>query len=449
MLCARMLLLMSTQARHSGDCLILFGRYPVPGKTKTRLIPVLGPAGAAELQRNITEKTFKTAHAFASRFRVDLQFCYDGGSEKQMRRWLGPYVLFSKQRPGNLGERMGTAFHDAFRNGYGRVVLVGTDVPDMTDRHLETAFDALGERDLVLGPSADGGYWLVGLKGPKPIFENISWGTEEVFAETLSASRGRGLSIYCLDALRDIDTEGDLEQRFKGWAKPYLSIIIPALNEAGTIEAAIHRAWTDDAEIIVADGGSTDETAARAARAGARILNSPRGRALQQNRGAAAAEGRVLLFLHADTHLPENYVSHVFETFMDPGVVLGAFRFRTDLDRPSMRLMETATNLRSRMLQLPYGDQALFTRKEIFRASGGFPEVPIAEDFFFVRHLSKRGRIVVAPAEAVTSARRWKSRGMLRTFWINQIVLFGLTLRIPPDVLATLYRRPENAAQPR
>jgi rSAM/selenodomain-associated transferase 2/rSAM/selenodomain-associated transferase 1 len=443
-LCARMLFLMGAQKIHPRDCLIVFGRYPVPGKTKTRLIPVLGPAGAAELQRHITEKTFKAAQAFASRSRVDLQFCYDGGSEKQMRRWLGPRVLFSKQRPGNLGERMETAFHDAFRNGYGRVVLVGTDVPDMTDRYIETAFDALGERDLVLGPSADGGYWLVGLKGPMPIFENISWGTEEVLAETLSASRGLGLSTYCLDRLRDIDTEEDLEQRFKGWARPYLSVIIPALNEAGTIEAAIHRAWSDDVEIHVVDGGSTDETAAQAARAGARILNSHRGRALQQNRGAAAAEGRVLLFLHADTHLPENYVFHVFETFMDPGVVLGAFRFRTDLDRPSMRLMEAATNLRSRLLRLPYGDQALFIRKEIFRASGGFPEVPIAEDFLFVRHVSKHGRIVVAPAEAVTSARRWKSRGMLRTFWINQIVLFGLALRIPPHVLATLYRRPTN-----
>jgi rSAM/selenodomain-associated transferase 2 len=344
---------------------------------------------------------------------------------------------------------MGTALRDAFREGYGRVVLVGTDVPDVRDRHFETAFDALRGRDVVLGPSADGGYWLVGLKRPVPVFENISWGTGEVLSQTLSASRDRGLSTYCLDPLRDIDTEEDLEKRFPGRAGPYLSVIIPALNEADTVEDAIHCARSSDAEIMVVDGGSTDETVARAARAGARVMGSARGRALQQNRGAAVAEGRVLLFLHADTRLPENYGHHVFETVMDPGVVLGAFRFKTDLDSPGMRLMEAATNLRSRMLRLPYGDQALFIRKEVFRASGGFPEVPIAEDFLFVRHLSKRGRIVVAPAEAVTSARRWTSRGMLRTFWINQIVLFGLSLRIPPHVLAGLYKRPKNAAQSR
>jgi rSAM/selenodomain-associated transferase 2/rSAM/selenodomain-associated transferase 1 len=439
---------MGTKKTHHRDRLIVFGRYPVPGQTKTRLIPFLGPAGAAELQRQLTEKTFKTAQAFASKYNVELQVCYDGGSDKQMRGWLRSGALFSMQRSGDLGVRMDAALHEAFRDGCGRVVLIGTDVPEVKALHLEEAFDALKERDVVLGPSTDGGYWLVGLKGPAPIFDNTPWGTEEVLAKTLWASRERGVSTFCLDPLKDIDSGEDLEKALPGWARPYLSIVIPALNEAGTIEATIHHARSDDAEIIVVDGGSTDETAARARQRGARILRSARGRALQQNRGAAVAEGRVLLFLHADTHLPENYVFHVFETFMDPGVVLGAFRFKTDFNCPSMRLIETATNFRSRFLRLPYGDQAFFIRKGEFQASGGFPEIPIAEDFFFVRHLSKRGRIVVAPAEAITSARRWRSGGMLRTFLINQLVLFGLALRIAPEVLASLYRRPIDRVKP-
>jgi hypothetical protein len=437
--------MMGTKETHHRDRLIVFTRYPVPGKTKTRLIPILGPAGAAELQRQLTEKTFRTAQAFASKYPAALQVCYDGGSEEQMRRWLRPHVLFSMQRPGNLGERMAAAFQDAFRGGCGRVVLIGTDVPDLSIRHLETAFDALEDRDVVLGPSTDGGYWLVGLKRPTPIFDNIPWGTGEVLAQTLSVSRDRGLSTYGLDPLTDIDRGEDLGERLPGWARPYLSVIIPALNEVGTVGAAVHHARSDDAEIIVVDGGSTDDTTARATRAGARILHSAPGRALQQNRGAAAADGRVLLFLHADTHLPENYGLHVFESFMDPGVALGAFRFKTDLSSPSMKLIESATNVRSRFLRLPYGDQAFFIRKGVFQTSGGFPEIPVAEDFFFLRRLSKHGRIVVAQAEAVTSSRRWRSGGVLRTFLINQIILFGLALRIEPKVLAALYRRPTRA----
>jgi rSAM/selenodomain-associated transferase 2/rSAM/selenodomain-associated transferase 1 len=438
---------MASRDKRLRDRLIIFGRYPVPGKTKTRLIPVLGPSGAADLQSQITEKTFKTAQAFASKYRTELHVCYDGGSEKQMQRWLGDHAPLRMQRSGTLGERMEAAFCEAFHDGCRRVILIGTDVPEVKALHLEEAFDALKENDLVFGPSTDGGYWLVGLKEPMPIFDNIPWGTAGVLAQTFSYLRDRELSTYCLDPLADIDTGEDLEQVFPGWARPYLSVVIPALNEAGTIEAAIRHARCDDAEIIVVDGGSTDETAMRAIKAGARVLISARGRALQQNRGAAVAEGRVVLFLHADTRLPEKYVFQVFETLMDPGVVLGAFRFKTDLDSPSMRFIEAATNFRSRFLRLPYGDQALFIRKGLFQACGGFPQVSIAEDLFFVRHLAKHGRVLTAPAEAVTSARRWRSGGMLRTLLINQIVLLGLALGIAPEVLASLYRRSANGTK--
>jgi len=245
---------MGTKKTHHRDRLIVFGRYPVPGQTKTRLIPVLGPAGAAELQRQLTEKTFKTAQAFASKYNVELQVCYDGGSDKQMRGWLRSGALFSMQRTGDLGVRMDAALHEAFRDGCGRVVLIGTDVPEVKALHLEEAFDALKERDVVLGPSTDGGYWLVGLKGPAPIFDNTPWGTEEVLAKTLWASRERGVSTFCLDPLKDIDSGEDLEKALPGWARPYLSIVIPALNEAGTIEATIHHARSEDAEIIVSCG---------------------------------------------------------------------------------------------------------------------------------------------------------------------------------------------------
>jgi hypothetical protein len=161
---------------------------------------------------------------------------------------------------------------------------------------------------------------------------------------------------------------------------------------------------------------------------------------LQQNAGAAAARGTILLFLHADTILPKDYVDQVFETLMDRRVALGAFRFRTNLDQKLMKAIEFATNIRSRTLGLPYGDQALFVRKTRFQAVAGFPDMPIAEDLVFVRLVSKLGRIAVTPAHAVTSGRRWKKLGVLRTTLINQFILAGLALRISPNTLARLYR---------
>jgi hypothetical protein len=164
------------------------------------------------------------------------------------------------------------------------------------------------------------------------------------------------------------------------------------------------------------------------------------GRAIQQNRGANIARGSVLLFLHADTLLPFGFVSHIFETLMDPCTVAGAFRFKSDLDHPAMKIIEFLTNFRARYLAIPYGDQCLFIRKGVFECTGGFPEIPIAEDLLLVRHISKFGRVRIAPAQAVTSARRWNSLGLLRTTLINQLVLVGSYLKISPHTLASLYR---------
>ena len=167
------------------------------------------------------------------------------------------------------------------------------------------------------------------------------------------------------------------------------------------------------------------------------------GRARQQNCGAAAAKGENLLFLHADTRLPEGYVSQVFETLMAPWPVMGAFRFKTDFRSPLMRLVEWVTHLRSRYLRLPYGDQAIFMKKSIFEKAGGFPVVPIGEDLFLVRHLRKHENVQVAMAAGavVTSGRRWKTLGPLKTTWINQLMLMGMAMGISLQTLSRLYRR--------
>lgn len=438
--------MMASKRGQGKDRIILFGRYPVPGKTKTRLIQGLGPTGAAEFQRRLTEKTLETLRQVEPRNGIEIEICLEGGTKARAGRWLGKEFLYTHQVSGDLGERMRAAFWEAFRQGCRRVVLVGTDIPGLKSRHMQEALSALEDRDLVLGPSTDGGYWLMGLNRPVNLFRGIRWGTEEVLEQTLATARGLGLGFRQLDPLTDVDTEEDLRSLSRGQAvhRPYVSVIIPALNESAGIERTVRSALHTDAEVIVVDGGSTDDTSVRAVQAGARVEQGARGRALQQNLGAARAGGEILLFLHADTRLPRGYVGHVFETLMGPATTAGAFRFRTDGKGARMRLIEAITNIRARFFQLPYGDQALFVRRTVFDSMGGFPETAIAEDLFFVRRLSKGGRIRIAPAEAVTSGRRWNRIGVLRTTVINLMILSGCLLGISPDKLSCLYHKPNR-----
>ncbi len=431
--------------------LIVFGRYPVPGKTKTRLIPLLGPAGAAEIQKILMEKILIEVKQAAARHGSEVEVCFSDGSEVKMEAWLGSGVLFSPQSSGDLGRRMFSAFCRAFDSGCHRVVLMGTDVPGLTASYLERALNALEKHDLVIGPSTDGGYVLIGLTNPANVFEYIDWGTDLVLAQTKDLANHLTLDVHLLDPLKDIDTPDDYQKWRPGMRlqDPYLSVIIPALNEAKHIESSIRSARSKDSEVIVVDGGSSDNTVALAEYAGARVLKSQHGRSSQQNHGARIANGKVLLFLHADTILPEGYVDPVFEALMDPLTTIGAFRFKTDGDSLTMRFISFMTNLRARYLKLPYGDQGLFIRKSLFQSTGGFPEVLIAEDLFLVKALSKKGRVRIVPADIVTSARRWQEIGVARTILINQMIAVGCYLGVPPGFLARFYRSPRRRKQKR
>lgn len=431
--------------------LIVFGRYPRVGMTKTRLIPALGPAGAAALQKRLTEKTVATARQAALRIGARLVFCHGGGNAQQLYRWLGGKpIRYQAQATGDLGRRMHLAMKHAFDGGARRVVLVGTDIPGLTTDTLEKAFIALHENDLVFGPSTDGGYWLVGMTKPENIFDGIVWSRPDVLEKSLALARKKGMTPHMLEPLNDLDTPDDLAREKSDYhvPPPYLSVIIPAYNEARQMPRTLAAAASPDVEIIVSDGGSTDRTVQIAKSLGARIVSGRRGRAGQQNRGAAAARGEVLLFLHADTRLPRNYVDHVFETLMDRRTRLGAFRFATDIHTPAMRCLSFCTNLRAGWLSLPYGDQGLFLRQRDFDAVGGFPDVPIAEDLYLVRRMGRRGRIAMAPAAAVTSGRRWQRLGPMRTTMINAILAAGILAGVTPGRLAPLYRLPSNKANP-
>ena len=219
-----------------------------------------------------------------------------------------------------------------------------------------------------------------------------------------------------------------------------LSVIIPTLNEAKTISAVIERLQTtSEAEIIVVDGGSTDETVRLAKGCGAKVITSLPGRAKQMNKGSAEAQGDILLFLHADTFLPHGFENHIRRALQNPHIVAGAFSLHINGPSPGLRIVEMMANFRSRYFQMPYGDQGIFVRASLFRFMGGFPDLPIMEDFVFMRHIRSYGRVITLKVPACTSSRRWDSLGILRTTIINQAIILGYLAGIRPQRLSRWY----------
>ena len=440
--------------------LVVFTRYPDPGKTKTRLIPALGAEGAATLQRQMTERTLAQARQWlqTAGANAQLEIRFAGGDRSLMRQWLGDDLAYEPQGDGDLGVRMSRTFQAAAAARVERTAIVGIDCPQVDADLLQQLFQALAEHPLVLGPAVDGGYYAIGLQKPlSPLFSGIDWGTERVRSQTVAAAATLGLQPEFLPLLADVDRPEDLaiwQQTIAagGLAEDsvFLSIIVPTLNEAGRdaaettcrLEQVLSKVrGLPQVETIVVDGGSEDETVAIAQAQQARVIHCDRGRARQMNAGAAAANGKVLLFLHADTVLPADFAAQVQSVLQRPNVVAGAFELAIDGDLPSLRTIERFVSWRSRTLQMPYGDQALFLSAETFRAVGGFPEQPIMEDFEFVRQLRQKGRIAIASAVVLTSGRRWQQLGVWRTTAINQLIVLGYYLGVPLARLARWYRR--------
>jgi rSAM/selenodomain-associated transferase 2 len=189
------------------------------------------------------------------------------------------------------------------------------------------------------------------------------------------------------------------------------------------------------------DGGSEDDTPARALEAGARVVRSSPGRARQLAVGAQESRGDVLVFLHADTRLPPGYESAIRRALRDPDVVGGAFRLRFDRRTPGLRVVEGLARVRGALFVMPYGDQALFVRRRILDEIGGVPQAPIMEDLDLVKAMKERGRLALLPLHAVTSARRYLERGPMRTALRHLVALAAWALRVDRARVAAWYGR--------
>lgn len=447
------------QSRSAKDVLLIFARFPEPGKCKTRLIPQLGADGARDLHVSMVLHALTWARELAESHPIHIEVYFDGGDVPAMQSLFGDDLHYTPQSSGDLGNRLRTAFETHAQNSAQRIVAVGTDCPQLTSKLVFQAFQSLRAHETCIAPAADGGYVLIGLGAEstntgtstirseviETVFREIPWGTASVLARTVDRICEVQASCQLLPTLSDVDSPDDLifwEQRASHRSTALLSIIIPTYNVEPALVRAIESAkHGQDTEIIVVAAGTFGNSLRIAAESQVQFIVSPSGRATQLNRAVQTASAEALLFLHADTRLPEGFLGLVLDALDQPRVVAGAFQLRIATPHRFARFVEFGVWLRSRWWRLPYGDQAIFIQRKQFEQLAGFKRLPIMEDYEFVRRVRRLGEIKILAACVSTSPRRWESHGYLRNTIVNQLMIVGYHLGISVEKLAKFYRR--------
>jgi rSAM/selenodomain-associated transferase 2 len=223
------------------------------------------------------------------------------------------------------------------------------------------------------------------------------------------------------------------------------SFIIPVYQEEeiinSTIDHLIHLQKFADAEIIVADGDYEGSTLREISNTNVKKILCPKGRARQMNCGAAKSSGDILIFLHADTRLPEKALKKIATLLEDETIVGGAFDLGIDSQRFAFRIIEKIASIRSRLTRIPYGDQALFIRRDYFQSLGGFKDIPIMEDIELMHRIKQgRGKINILKDKVTTSPRRWETEGVVFCTLRNWFLITLYLLGAKPETLAKFYR---------
>lgn len=387
------------------NVLAVFARYPEPGKVKTRIARRLGGERACRIYKGMLERLLARHRGRSYDLVVFLTPPEKAASFSRENR-----VLTLDQQGEDLGERMADAFRRLLRK-YEGVAVAGSDVPGLTPARVEEAFAGTTRADVVLGPCPDGGYYLIASRQTPEAFADIPWSTPDVLERTVARLRSRGQSLLLLPEERDVDEVEDLHL-----LGPQASVIIP-ITGGDEPEDRSYHAFN---ECVVVDGGAVQGIGERARAKGARVIASPRGRAVQMNMGAQAAKGDVLLFLHADTKLPPNAEKLVLRA-IERGAIGGCFETAFDEQGALLRMGDAWRNLRARWLGEFYGDQSIFIRRDVFFRIGGFRDLGVMEDYDLCLRMRHAGRLAYIPARAHTSARRYIRKGIVRTWLKDQL----------------------------
>ncbi len=451
-------------------CICIFAKPPVPGRVKTRLVPLLGSRGAAELAKAFLQDTWASVSALPWAKPVL------ASTEEGPQDFLHSPAEIWPQGEGDLGARLENISRCALRN-HPLVIAIGADSPGLPGTYFVQAREALGRADAVIGPSEDGGFYLLGLrKCPTGLLSGIPWSAPTTCLETIAKLQAAGLTVYILDDWFDVDTPQDLEKldtlikaeqieapktkhfletyawRWAGAQPIRCSVIIPTLNEREflpqTLRALAEHQWIH--EVIVADGGSTDGTREwLAAQNFARMVDAQSGKGNQINRGAQAASGDVLLILHADCQLPPDAGQRIAFALQAQSVAGGCFEVRFNASRPrSLKIVAAGINFRCRLTKAGTGDQGIFVRRKVFEEVGGCPAWPLFEDVELVRRVKKAGSFTVIRSRLLVSPRRHLALGVFRTVLLIYGLRVAFCLGVSPFTLKKWFDDSRPPAHP-
>jgi rSAM/selenodomain-associated transferase 2/rSAM/selenodomain-associated transferase 1 len=401
--------------------IIIFTRIPIPGKTKTRMMPYLTPIECSHLHQCFLKDIKRECEKVSAD--IFVSYTPENGKESLVSI-LGEDKMYFPQIGTNLGEKMYQSFQYILKKGYKACVLIGTDVPEIRAVHIKKAFSTLEDKEVVFGPTTDGGYYLVGMKIPRiEVFHKQSYGHEHVMKEVSRHLRNQEITVGYIPKLSDMDVPEDLRNyRERIRINPRLqqtktgrylirtskiSIIIPTYNEETTIVKMQNqlRKLKDKCEIIFVDGGSTDQTL-RLISPEFRVLHSQKGRQNQMNMGAKASTGDILFFLHCDSELPEDPLSQIRYVMKDYRV--GCFGIAFHSRNFFLLMCRIISNHRVKDRKVIFGDQGIFIDRNLFFEIGMFPNLPIMEDYQLSLTLKERKEKLGMTKERIyTSDRRF------------------------------------------
>lgn len=431
-------------------------RCPEPGRVKTRLAATTGAQFALELYVKLLKRTlavvtdFKSVHPGCDVFIFSTP---DHAAPSLQADFPGPWRMLP-QPDGHLGQRMDRAFQTCWDQGYGEAVLVGTDLCDLQSSDLEAAFRELRNAHAVLGPAADGGFYLVGLK---PLhhhaFRPTTWGTPTVYARTRKLLRSAGCILRTVPLRHDLDEADDLNHiRHDPLFQSRLSVIVPTILRPEALQPFLMNLrtglWPGDEIVVVtpAPGGAAEIANHPIAPPDTDILSrtlcqvwSRVGRGRQLNTGVRASSGDLLWFLHDDCLPPADFAYHIRTSAGRRDTALGCFLLGFQPSNTRLDRIAAWANLRTRLFKRPYGDQGLFCRRNIYEHIGGFSRPMLMEDVTFVQAAMALGPLEIVPRTIHTSPSRYLERGIWKASMHNHLLILLHHLGVDDSTLHRLY----------